>query len=303
MNFKVLLDRRSFCLSCLRRTNCLFSDKFYLSKYYYYQTGDKLDLENPRRFNEKLQWLKIYYKRPDYTNMVDKYAVKEYVEKKIGSKYIIPTLGVWNSPNEIDFEELPNQFVLKTTHGGGNMGVVICRDKSSFDIKGAKSKLKQSLKSDISSIFREFPYKAVKRRIIAEQYMSDTQNSQNGDLNDYKFYCFNGKAIYCEVIRGRNTVKQIDFFDRNWNHTEFTFRNRQLSKNVLKRPACYDDMLRIADILSEDKPFARIDLYVINDQVYFGEITFFPGAGFSVFNPYEWNYKMGDLLHLPKKLI
>ena len=183
----ILKDPKRILIAVLNRSAKLISDKLFLKLKFRLVMGEKLDLNNPKTFTQKLQWLKLYNRKPEYTTMVDKYAVKEYVANIIGKEHIIPTLGVWNSANEIDWDALPNQFVLKTTHGGGGGGVVICKDKATFDRVATKEKLSKSLKSDIYWIFREWPYKNVTKQIIAEQYLSELSST---DLIDYKFFCF-----------------------------------------------------------------------------------------------------------------
>lgn len=194
-------------------------------------TGKLLRLSNPRTFNEKIQWLKLYNRQEEYCNLVDKYAVKEYVSNLIGEKYVIPTIGVWDTPEKIEWSKLPSKFVLKTTHGGGNLGVVICRDKSIIQKDNIISKLNKSLKGDIYRTYREWPYKNVPKRIIAEPFMES--DYPEGDLDDYKFFCFNGKPKYCQVIRDRNTKESIDFYDMDWNHQNFVGLNPSC-KNGLK---------------------------------------------------------------------
>jgi hypothetical protein len=231
--------------------------------------------------------------------MVDKYAVKEYVAKIFGEEYIIPTLGVWDTPEEINWDELPNQFVLKTTHGGGSTGVVICRDKVNFDKKAAEEKMSRSLKSCIYQSYREWPYKNVKRRIIAEQYMEDRESE---DLIDYKFYCFNGEPIYCQVIRDRRSKETIDFYDVDWNHMPFVGLNPIVKNGITQvvKPYNLENMLSICRELASQIPFVRVDLYSIQSKVYMGEITFYPASGMGVFTPQEWNYKLGKFISLPK---
>lgn len=285
-------------LAVLTRIAPIFPDRLYLQMLFRLKMGHKLNLDNPKTFNEKLQWLKLYNRKPEYTTMVDKYAVKEYVAGIIGEEYIIPTLGVWDSVDEIDFEKLPNQFVLKTTHGGGSTGVVICKDKETFDIRSAKEKLTWSLNFDIYTRLREWPYKNVKRRIIAEKFLSDDTHA---DLPDYKFYCFDGEPRYCQVIRGRNELETIDFYDMEWNHMPFVGLNPVANNGntPVAKPVHLDDMIAVCKKLAKDIPFSRIDLYVINNKEYFGEITFYPMSGLGEFRPKEWNVKLGKLIKLP----
>lgn len=295
----LLYDRNKIKLVLLYKFSCFYSDEKFLRKLYKLRMGEKLNFDNPQTFCEKLQWLKLYNRKPEYTQMVDKYAVKEYVANIIGEEYIIPTIGVWDRVDDIDFDKLPNQFVLKTTHGGGNTGVVICNNKATFDKTVAKQKLNRSLKHDIYTNLREWPYKNVKPRIIAEKFVEAVGHS---DLPDYKFYCFNGEPIYCQVIRDRNTKETIDFYDMEWNHMPFVGLNpiAENGATPVVRPLKLDDMITVCQKLSKGIPFSRIDLYVVNEKVYFGEITFFPASGMGVFSPNEWDYILGDLIKLPQ---
>lgn len=277
----------------------ILPDKLFLECLFRLRMGYKLNLDNPKTFSEKLQWLKLYNRKPEYTQMVDKYEVKKYVANIIGNEYIIPTLGVWDRFDDIDLDKLPNQFVLKTTHGGGNNGVVICRDKSKLDKDAARKRLNKSLRMSIYDLLKEWPYKDVKRRIIAEEYLECIGNT---DLVDYKFYCFNGQPLYCQVIKDRNSKETIDFFDQEWNHQVFYGLNPKAiqSSYPIDRPINYDKMVEVASKLSHNIPFARVDLYNIEGKIYFGEITFFPASGFGVFTPSEWDRKLGNLIKLPK---
>lgn len=295
---KGLKEPKKIILYLLVKTSKVWPDRLYLSLRFKHEMGYKLNLKNPRSFSEKLQWLKINNRKPEYTLMVDKYAVKDYVANKIGEEYIIPTIGVWNSPKDIDWNSLPNQFVLKTTHGGGCGGVVVCKDKTTLDKHNAIAKLTRSLNSDIFWNYREWPYKNVPKRIIAEQYMTD---GKNNDLPDYKFFCFNGEPKYCQVIRDRHTKETIDFYDMKWNHMPFVGLNPVAANghNPVSKPKHLDKMIEICQKLSVDIPFSRIDLYVIKDKEYFGEITFFPASGMGTFTPDEWNYRLGNLINLP----
>lgn len=290
----------------LSRIAPIIPDRQYLKWMFRLKMGYKLNLDNPQTFSEKLQWLKLYNRKPEYTQMVDKYEAKKYVANIIGEEYIIPTLGVWDKFKDIDFDALPNQFVLKTTHGGGNTGVVICKDKASFDKAKAKQKLERSLKSDIYTSFREWPYENVKKRIIAEEYLSEeiTLENPTGDIIDYKFFCFNGEAKYCQVIAGRDTgVTTIDWYDKEWNHQPFHEpKDYPFSIKAQNVPNCLIDMWKLAAKLSQGQPFLRVDFYEINNHVKFGELTFFPTSGMGGFSPEEWDYKLGELISIPKQL-
>lgn len=265
----------------------------------------KLDLHNPKTFSEKLQWLKLYDRRPEYTIMVDKYTVKDYVSSIVGREYVIPTLGAWNSPEEIDFDSLPNQFVLKTTHGGGSSGVVICRDKDTFDRTAAVAKLQLRMSQNIYKFSKEWPYKKVPKRVIAEQYIEPSPNSE--DLSDYKWYCFNGEPKFCQVIQNRTTDESIDFFDENWARQEFiglipaSQPYLHSSDADIPRPDNLETQIRIARALSKNIPFSRIDLYDVGGRVLFGEITFFPASGFGVLRPEQYNEILGNMIELPSR--
>lgn len=296
----LLHDRAHFCDSIVKNYFGWLPDKLYLSLRYRFTMGHWIDWKNPKTFTEKIQWLKIYNRKPEYTTMVDKYAVKQYVVDRIGEEYVIPTLGVWNKPEDIDWDSLPDRFVLKTTHGGGGGGVVICKDKSTFDRASAVAKLNGSLASDIYSNFREWPYKNVHRRIIAEKFIAPQKSAAPNDLPDYKFFCFNSEPKYCQVIRDRHTEETIDFYDMDWNHQEFVGLN-PVARNGLTpvaRPEHLDKMAEICRELSVDIPFVRVDLYVVDDKEYFGELTFFPASGFGRWLPEGTDEKIGSCLDL-----
>lgn len=270
------------------------SSKKYLEIKFKLRMGYKLDIHNPLTFNEKLQWLKLYDHRPEYTMMVDKFEVKKYVSSIIGENYIIPTLGVWNTFDEIDFEKLPNQFVLKCTHDSG--GVAICRDKSNFDFLAARKKINHSLKTNFYLVSREWPYKNVKPRIIAEQYL---ENDNEMELKDYKFMCFDSK-VKCEFVcsnRHSTSGLEVTFYDTEWKRLPFE-RHYPQAKNEIAKPINFDEMKNLAELLSKNIPFVRIDFYEVKGKTYFGEITFFPGAGMEEFRPSEWDKTLGDWIPL-----
>ena len=274
-------------------------DETCIKKLFKVRLGYQLDLDNPRTFNEKLQWLKLYNRNPIYTSMVDKFAVKEYVASIIGEQYIIPTLGVWDRFDDIDFDSLPDQFVLKCTHDSG--GLVIVKDKSKMDLKAARKKINKSLKRNYFYVGREWPYKNVKPRIIAEHFL---ENPESAELNDYKFLCFDGKVKCSFVCTDRYSKEglHVTFFDKDWNMMPFT-RHYPKSEEDIPKPDCYKDMISIAERLSKDIPFVRIDLYEFIGNVMFGEYTFYPGSGYEEFMPVEWDYKIGEWLHLPEKRV
>ena len=255
-----------------------------------------LDLENPRTFNEKLQWLKLYNRRPEYTMMVDKYRVRDYIKEKLGEEYLIPLIGVWDAPDDIDFDALPEKFVLKCNHNSG-LGMCICSDKSKLDIKKVKQGLARGLKQDYYLTRREWPYKDVPRRIIAEQYMADGGN----ELSDYKIHSFNGVPKVILVCRDRFASSGLteDFFTDTWEHLDIRRTNQPNSTTEIEKPAELDEMLELSRVLSKDIPFVRTDFYVVNHKVYFGELTFFPASGLVGFVPSGWDETLGRWLKLP----
>lgn len=298
--FTSMLHPWKFVFNVFRRIPRLIPDKLFLQVKYRAQMGRWPDLKNPKTFTEKINWLKLNNRKPLYTKMVDKYEVKTLVALHIGSDHIVPTLGIWERPEHIEWDSLPNQFVLKTTHGGGSNGVIVCTDKNKLNKGQTIAKLNKALRSDIYLYYREWPYKNVPRRIIAETFMKDDKAPLGSSLSDYKFYCFNGDPKYCQVIRDRNTKETIDFYDINWIHQEFVGLN-PVARNGLTpvpSPKQLDNMIKICKILAMNIPFVRIDLYVVNNKIYFGEITFYPASGFGVFTPSEWDTKLGKLIEL-----
>lgn len=271
-------------------------DEIYLKLLYKSETGLKLHLDEPKSFSEKLQWLKLHDRRQEFVTLVDKYAVKDHVGKIIGKQYIIPTLGVWDNAEDIDFDRLPDQFVLKCNHDSG--GIVICKSKSELNEKAAVKKLTTHLKRNPYCFGREWPYKMVQRKIIAEQFLED----ETKDLTDYKFYCFNGVPTYCQVIKDRRTRESIDFYDMDWKLQPFTGFHTPGKPfphgTPTKKPERLSEMIGIAEKLSIGVPFSRIDLYYVNKSVYFGEFTLFPKSGLGVFEPDEWNYTLGKMLDI-----
>lgn len=281
----------------VRNPRILKNDETFIKWGYYHALHKWPNLKCPQSFSEKLNWLKIHAKNPLYSQLVDKYAVKEWVEKQNTGVGIIPTIGVWDKFEEIDFNKLPKQFVLKCTHDSG--GLVICKNKDKLDIEWTRRKIESSLKSDFFLKNREYPYKDIKRCIIAENFM---QNDDDSELKDYKFFCFDGKPYYCQVISDRSIDEKVDFYDMNWERVEGLVG---LSKNIhnsdikILPPKSFDKMKDIVSRLSKGFPFVRVDLYEIAEMPYFGEMTFFPAAGFGEFRPDYWNQRFGDILKLP----
>lgn len=279
----------------MRRTfGKYLNDRTFIKLEYFSGMRKFPNLENPTTFNDKLQWLKLNDIHPEYGKLVCKYEAKEYVRGVLGDDVIIPTLGIWDTFDEIDFDKLPNQFVLKTTHDSG--GVVVVKDKSKINLNAVRAKIMKSYNHNFFYEHREYPYKFVKPRIIAEQYMVDESGTE---LKDYKFFCFDGevKMLFVATDRGINDVK-FDFFDADFNHLPFK-QGHPWAKKEIKKPAGFEKMKEIAAILSKGFPHVRVDLYDINGKIYFGELTFFHFSGNVPFIPNEWDEKIGSWLKLP----
>lgn len=273
-------------------------DSLYLKVLYRIIMGRKLNLKNPMEYNEKLQWLKLNDRKPEYSTMVDKYEVRGYIADLLGDKYLIPCLGIYDSVDDIDIDALPERFVLKCTHDSGS--VEICKDKSSFDIEGARHRLAQAMKRNYYATYREWPYKYVKPRIIAEGYLE----GDGGDLKDYKVMCFNGEAKIIEVHENRfveGKVHTQTFYDREWNIVPLTQVETVTVDRPGERPRQLDEILRLSELIAKDMYHARIDWYIEGDKIYFGEITFFDGSGFESFSTPEMERMLGDMINLPEK--
>ena len=272
------------------------SDKACLNLLFFSRFGRKLNWKNPETFNEKLNWLKIYDRKAEYNKLVDKFLVREYISGSIGEEYLIPLLGVWNRFDEIDFDSLPEQFVLKCTHDSGS--VIICKDKKIFDYQAARKKIECSLKKNLYWRAREWVYKDLMPKIIAEQYMEDEKTSE---LRDYKFFCFDGevKMLFVATERQKkNEEVKFDFFDVDYNRLPFK-QGHPNAKVLPEKPQCFDEMKELAAKLSKGIPHVRVDFYEVNGKVYFGELTFFHFCGLVPFEPEEWDFKLGSWIELP----
>ena len=274
----------------------LLPAKLFLKFKFRLKMGKKLNLKKTQTFNEKLQWLKLYDRNPLHTTMVDKAEAKHYVAEKIGSEYIIPTFGVYDKFEDIDFDTLPDKFVLKCTHDSG--GLVICKDKSKFDIVAARKKINKALKYNFYYHSREWPYKKVKPRIIAELYLED---GSGRDLNDYKIFNFCGEPHFVQVDMDRFVNHKKNMYTTDWALCDFSFNYPSDPQREVPRPDNLDEMLMLARKLSEGEPYMRTDFYSVKGKIYFGELTFFPASGFGKFDPEEYDKKLGDLIELPKK--
>lgn len=285
----------------LDRRHCFdwVPDSWYLRMKYKQYMGCSLNLSNPKTFNEKLQWLKLHDRKPEYTMMVDKYAVRKYIADTIGEEYLIPLLGVWDNPDDIDFDALPNQFVLKCNHNSG-LGMCICKDKSKLNIEKVKAGLRKGLGQDYYLTCREWPYKDVPRKIVCEKYMTD---SRTNDLYDYKFFCFGGEVKCFKVDYDRFIEHHANYFDKNGNILPFGEadlppiydKNIKMTKNLKK-------MCELAEKLTAGKPFLRADFYDVEGKIYFGELTFYPASGMGKFTDDSWNECLGKWLKLSNNI-
>lgn len=270
------------------------SDKFMVKILYRDVFGRKLNLDSPKTFNEKMQWLKLYNRKDIYTSYVDKLAVKDIVAKKIGKEYIIPTLKVYDSINEISLSDLPNQFVLKCTHDSGT--VVICSNKKELNFKESKDKLKKRMSENYFYRLREWPYKNVKPRIIAEEFIND---DKEGQLKDYKFFCFNGRVKFLKIDFDRFSNHRANYYDLNMKLLPFGEVDFMPDRNhIEKKPQNFEKMLELAEVLSEGLPFIRVDFYNVDGKIYFGELTFFPVSGLGKFTDEKWDVEIGNMLEL-----
>lgn len=292
-------NRNAFCAQLIQQFAFLFSDKRYLDLIFRYRMGYRINWDNPTTFSEKLNWLKVNDHNPLYTKLVDKESVKAFVSERVGAEYVIPTLGVWENPEDIQFESLPERYVLKTTHGGGNEGVIICKDKRNFDTGATLSKLNRSMKQDLYRDSREWPYKNVEKRIICEPYVED---KKTGELRDYKFFCFDGevKALFVATDRQKREEPFFNFFDSDYNPLPIK-QGHPVSDVYPEKPESFELMKEIASKLSKGFPHVRVDLYEVNGKVLFGELTFYHFGAVVPFEPIEWDYKFGEWIKLPVK--
>lgn len=274
-------------------------DRKYLEYEFKVTMGYPLSFKAPKTFSEKLQWLKLNDRNPEYTKLIDKYEVKEYVAKKIGQQYIVPTLGIWGNFEDINFDVLPEQFVLKCTHDSG--GLYICRDKKLLNIKKVKRKMKTALRKNFYFGSREWPYKNIKPRIIAEEYLEEAGDKEKKGLLDYKFYCFHGEPKFLYVSQGfenhRTTV--LNYMTLEWKKADFYRTDYKEFKELPPKPEHFEEMIELAKTLSSGHYFLRVDFYEVNGKIYFGELTFYPGGGMAPFEPFEYELKFGEMIKLP----
>ena len=296
----LFFNPKHFVAAILYRTGGFLPDRLYLKWIYSLGCGHKLNLENPKRYNEKLQWIKLYDHNPLYTTMADKYAVKEFVSKKVGEEYVAKCLGVWDRAEDINWDALPDKFVIKTTHDGGNNGVFICRDKSKINRSKWVRQINKSLHRNTFLLGREWPYKNIPRRVFAEEYLEDA----SGELRDYKFFCFDGKVKYLFIATERQSGGEVKFnyFDADFNDLGIV-QQHPMSDKKIEKPTLFEDMKKLATELSKGLPEVRVDLYEVNGRIYFGEYTFFHHGGVVPFHPDKWDFIWGENIVLPAKKI
>lgn len=294
LDYKKLIKNRELRLQLIKLLSFVPSAP-YLKMVYRIKTGEKLHLKNPVGFNEKLNWLKLNHIHPEYTQLVDKLAVRDYIREKIGEDYMFPLLGSWDSFDDIDFDALPDKFVLKCNHDSGSVKLIT--DKSKMDKAALKAFFERRLAMNAYCLGREYPYKDVPPKMMAEAFM---EAPDGGGINDYKFFCFQGKPKLLFVATDRATDVRFDFFDMDFQHLDIVNIHEQSGKEIQK-PSCFDEMKSLAETLSQGMEFVRIDLYEIGGRVYFGEFTFFHGGGFYLFHPAHWEKDLGDLLPLEQQ--
>lgn len=294
--YSLFHNPRHFVAAILYRVGGFLSDEVYLKWIYYFETGHKLDLKNPKRYNEKLQWIKLYDHNPLYTILADKYKVKEVVSNLIGEEHVAKCYGVWDRAEDIEWDKLPNQFVLKTTHDGGNNGVFIVKDKSEIDKRQLINAINKSLHRDVFLLGREWPYKDIPKRVFAEEYLEDA----TGELRDYKFFCFDGEVKYLFIATERQSGGEVKFnyFDADFNDLGIV-QHHPMSDKKIDKPETFEEMKRVAAALSKGIPAIRVDLYEVNGKVYFGEYTFSHHGGFTNFHPDKWDFIWGDMIKVP----
>lgn len=297
MDYKKIITNKKTRLRILNMLS-MIPDKRMLQIEYRIRLGQKLNLDNPKTFTEKLQWLKLYNRKSIYTTMVDKYGVKKFISDLVGSEYTVPTLGVWEKFEDIDFSTLPLQFVLKCTHDSGS--VIVCNDKNKLNMDEIREHFHFHLNNDEYILGREWPYKDVPRRIICEPLLTDVNAGAGSTIKDYKFFCFNGVPKVMYISNDRGDDPRTDFFDMDFNHLPIRMKDPNADIPP-KKPGCFETMKSIAGKLSLGVPHLRVDFYVVNNRPYVGELTFFHNSGFTAIQPDEWNKKLGDWIELPSK--
>ena len=274
----------------------LKAKKHFLERWFEDQVGYFPNIDDPKTFDEKIQWYKLYYNDPLIAKCIDKITFKDHIKEVIGSEYVIPTLGTYSNANEINFNELPNQFVIKSNCGSGAEEIIIVNDKSKLDIESTRKTISSWEKPWWRSAWGGYEF--IQLRILIEEYIEQI----DGQVYDYKFMCFNGEPKYVSVATNRFANRTVDLFDLDWKEQELSPSGASHSEKNLERPKNLPRMIEISRKVSKPFPYVRVDLYDLGDRIYIGELTFYPGGGFSKYNPIEWDYKFGEMLKLPDRL-
>lgn len=299
IDYRKIIKNRELRLKLIRMLSWI-PDRPYIKMVYRIKTGKAINLDNPKGFNEKLNWLKINNRNPEYTTLVDKLKVRDYIEKTIGKDYLFPLIGSWKHFDDIDFDSLPDQFVLKCNHDSGSVKVIT--DKSTINKEELKKFFEGRLKINPFCLSREYPYRDVEPYIIAEKFMKTSDGAE--DLKDYKFYCFNGepKFLYLSEGLSNHDTAKISYVTLDWKIAPFKRNDFEPFTELPENPKHLDEMIELCKKLAVDMPFVRIDLYEIDDRIYFGEFTYFPSGGYTLMDPIEWEIKVGDYLVLPNNI-
>lgn len=295
MELKNYKTPRRIIVSLLKKVKFL-PPNIYIPIQYESVTKQKLNLKNPKTFNEKIQWYKIYYRSPIFRQLADKYQVRDYVTEKVGEQYLNELLGVYKNPSEIDFERLPEKFVLKCVHGSGFN--LIVKDKSRLNIEATCKQLRKWQKKKFYNKGKEWSYKNLEPLIVAEKFLTD----RNGALNDYKFFCFNGDIKFIQVDLERKINDYRCYYDTIWNKLPFYTEKNPFFEGEVEKPENLEDMIHVVKELSKGIPFVRVDLYSVNNKTIFGEMTFYPTNGTKAFLPLEYNRIIGDYFILPNAI-
>ena len=299
MDYKKIFKNRETRKNILKLLNFV-PNSIMLKVQYRLKTGRKLDLKNPKRFTEKLQWYKVNYRNPILASCVDKYDVREYVSNCGLENILNKCYGVFNSVDEIDFGSLPERFVAKKTNGSGGLNVLFCKDKSTFNFDEAKKIMRNWVKEDENDTGgREWAYNGLKSRIVIEEYLENSQNPEAG-ISDYKFFCFDGKVYGLVVDVDRYIGHKRNFYDANWNYLDVSSDCPNFGDN-LPKPEGFEKLVETAEVLSKGFPFVRVDLYLVENKIYFGELTFYPWSGYVQFTPDSFDFELGDKFVLPSK--
>ena len=296
--FETILNPRQVALVFMVKTSKWWKDETYVQILHWLRIGKKMDLKNPKTYNEKCNWMKLHYHHPLFTKMVDKYEAKKIVAEKIGEEHVVKCYGVWNHFDEIDFNKLPKQFVLKCTHDSGSVCVV--KDKETMDKDAIRMKMEKGLKRYYFLQERGWPYKDVKPRILAEEYIPSLGKPES---IEWKLSCFDGEVKFSTRCGGiahqALKLRSNDHYDRSWNRMEW-YAYYEPTDQDYPKPPFIEELIKYSEQLSQGIPYLRVDWYVVDNKIFFGEFTFYTWAGFCKFIPEEWNNTLGNWITLPE---